>query len=94
MGVTYHHGQTARRILSLAVFPLLFAACATEPDMVGFPLREAESEREEADLVMRDVRQIEVAIEESELSTRVGARPLSQDELKQGMKAILVAQLS
>ena len=79
--------------LALAVLPLAIASCAAEPSLVGFPAREVESEREEAGLILQDVRAIESALEGVDTSGARWLRPFSREEVREAMRAIFEAQL-
>jgi len=81
------------RGIAIIALPLIVAACAGEPSLVGLPLRDVESEREEANLLLQDVRHVEAALQTLELKSERHGAPLSQDEEREMMRAVLAAQL-
>lgn len=82
-----------RKLAVLAVLPAALAACAAEPSLVGFPARDVESESEEAEAFLRDVREIEAAIERASGAGAQATRPVSRDEARESMRAIFDAHL-
>jgi hypothetical protein len=79
--------------LALLALPTALAACAAKPSLVGFPAREIESESAEAGVLLEDVRAIEAAIEEVDAAGSRARRPVSRDEVRESMRAILDAHL-